>query len=132
MNGNSALQQEWVTLQNNIERYEHNALWLKLAALGLLLMPLQMPLQAALLLILWLQEGIFRTSQARLGDRVVVIERLIRAVESDVGKACQLHSEWLAQRPGTFGLLREYARSALRPTVAFPYPLLLLAALLRG
>lgn len=132
MNGNNALQQEWVTLQNNIERYEHSALWLKLAALGLLLMPLQLPLQAALLLILWLQEGIFRTSQARLGDRVVVIEQLIRAGEGDAGKDCQLHSEWLAKRPGTFGLLLEYTRSALRPTVAFPYPLLLLAALLRG
>lgn len=128
MNGNNALQQEWVTLQNNIERYEHNALWLKLAAL--LMVPLQWPLQPALLLILWLMEGIFRTSQARLGDRVVVIEQLIRAGESDAGKACQLHSEWLAKRPGTFGLLLEYARSALRPTVAFPYPLLLLAALL--
>lgn len=130
MNGNNALQQEWVTLQNNIERYEHSALWLKLAAL--LMVPLQWPLQPALLLILWLMEGIFRTSQTRLGDRVVVIEQLIRAGESDVGKACQLHSEWLAKRPGTFGLLLEYTRSALRPTVAFPYPLLLLAALLRG
>lgn len=132
MNGNSALQQEWATLQNNIEHYEHSALWLKLAASGLLLIPLQLPLQAALLLILWLQEGVFRTSQARLGDRVVAIEQLIRSGEGDAGKACQLHSEWLAQRPGTFGLLQEYARSALRPTVAFPYPLLLLAALLRG
>ena len=60
-------------------------------------------------------------------------EHPLAAGEADGGKACQLHSQWLAQRPGTFGLLQEYARSALRPTVAFPYPLLLvLAVLLHG
>jgi hypothetical protein len=37
-----------------------------------------------------------------------------------------LHSEWLASRSGVPGLLREYAVSALRPTVAFPYAVLLL------
>lgn len=137
MSSNNGLQQEWTTLQNNIEGYEHTALGLKLAAMAVLLiplpLPLPLPLQISLLLILWLQEGIFRTSQARLGERIVVIEQWLAAGEVDCGKACQLHSQWLAQRPGMFGLLLEYARSALRPTVAFPYPLLLmLAALLRG
>ena len=135
MSTNTGLQQEWNTLQNNIERYEHSALWLKLAAIALTLnagslLPWLVP---ALLLLLWLQEGVFRTSQARLGERIVLVEQMLAAGEADGGKACQLHSQWLAQRPGTFGLLLEYARSALRPTVAFPYPLLLvLAVLLRG
>lgn len=135
MSSDTGLQQEWNTLQNNIERYEHSALWLKLAAVALTLSSgsLSPWLTPALLLILWLMEGIFRTSQARLGERIVLIEPLIAAGEADTGKACQLHSQWLAQRPGTFGLLLEYARSALRPTVAFPYPLLLvLGVLLRG
>lgn len=133
MSSNNGLQQEWTTLQNNIEAYEHTALGLKLAAMAVLLIPLPLPLQICLLLILWLQEGIFRTSQARLGERIVVIEQWLAAGGAETGKACQLHSQWLAQRPGMFGLLLEYARSALRPTVAFPYPLLLvLAALLRG
>lgn len=133
MSASNGLQQEWSTLQNNIEGYEHSAQWLKLAALAVVLMPQSLPLQGVLLLILWLQEGIFRTSQARLGERVVLIEQLLAAGETETGKACQLHSQWLAQRPGTIGLLLEYARSALRPTVAFPYPLLLvLTLLLRG
>lgn len=133
MSASNGLQQEWSTLQNNIEGYEHSAQWLKLAALAVVLMPQSLPLQGVLLLILWLQEGIFRTSQARLGERVVLIEQLLAAGETETDKACQLHSQWLAQRPGTIGLLLEYARSALRPTVAFPYPLLLvLTLLLRG
>lgn len=133
MSASNGLQQEWSTLQNNIEGYEHSAQWLKLAGLAVVLMSQSLPLQGALLLILWLQEGIFRTSQARLGERVVRIEQLLAAGEMETGKACQLHSQWLAQRPGTIGLLLEYARSALRPTVAFPYPLLLvLTLLLRG
>ena len=68
MSTNTGLQQEWNTLQNNIERYEHSALWLKLAAIALTLSAGSLPpvLAPALLLILWLQEGIFRTSQARL------------------------------------------------------------------
>lgn len=133
MSSNAGLQQEWTTLQNNIERYEHSALWLKLAAMAVQLIPLALPWQISLLLLLWLQEGIFRTSQARLGERIVLIEQSLAAGEIDSGKACQLHSQWLAQRPGTLGLLLEYARSALRPTVAFPYPLLLaLSLLLRG
>ena len=135
MSSNTGLQQEWNTLQNNIERYEHSALWLKLAAVAITLSSgsLSLWLAPALLLIVWLMEGIFRTSQARLGERIVLIEPLIAAAEADTGKACQLHSQWQAQRPGTFGLLLEYARSALRPTVAFPYPLLLvLGVLLHG
>lgn len=132
MSTNTGLQQEWNTLQNNIERYEHSALWLKLAAIALTLSAGSLPpvLAPALLLILWLQEGIFRTSQARLGERIVQVEQMLAAGEADGGKACQLHSQWLAQRPGTVGLLLEYARSALRPTVAFPYPLLLVLAVL--
>jgi hypothetical protein len=75
-----------------------------------------------LLLVLWLQEGIFRTSQARLGVRILRIEQ---GVVSGERSAFQLHSEWLASRPGLVGLLAEYGRSTLRPTVAFPYAVLL-------
>lgn len=135
MNTNTALQQEWTTLQNNIERYEHTVQWLKLAALALTPLAGHLPLwlAPALLLLLWLQEGIFRTSQARLVARIVQVEQLIASAGDNDSQACQLHNQWLAQRPGTLGLLLEYLRSALRPTVAFPYPLLvLLVLLLRG
>lgn len=127
-----ALQQEWHTLQNHHEQHERNALLIKLAAVALAAAsPLALPIwsAASLLLVLWLQEGILRTSQSRLGERILRIEQALRAAAP--AAACQLHSEWLAGRPGTAGLLAEYVKNALRPTVAFPYvPLLLLTGLL--
>lgn len=117
---------EWVTLQQDHERYEASALLIKLvavvlAALGIALawpgLALILPLP-----ILWLQEGILRTSQARLGARLLRIE----AGGSD---AFRLHSEWQASRPGTSGLLAEYIGHSLRPTVAFPYVVLLVVTI---
>jgi len=113
---------EWATLQNNIEGYERLALLIKLlATLGAVQCVLfGMPwLAIAAVLVLWLQEGIFRTSQARLGERILRLESAGEVAPH------QLHSEWQASRPGTVGLVVEYIRNALRPTVAFPYPLLL-------
>jgi len=127
----SALTHEWVTLQHNHERYETGGLLLKLAALSLWGAALALGFHAALMAgmvgVLWLQEGIYRTSQARLGERIVQVETLIRQGGGTESQACQLHSDWLAKRPGTVGLLLEYAQNALRPTVAFPYVMLVLA-----
>jgi hypothetical protein len=119
--------QEWITLQNNYEQYEKGALLIKLLAISLcvigFVMALNEVLMGFLLLILWLQEGIYRTYQARLGVRILRVEQSLKVGE---GSDFQLHSEWLAGRPGTIDLLAEYGASALRPTVAFPYVVLLL------
>lgn len=128
----SSYGQEWVTLQNNHEQYERASLFIKLFAILLCAVGFALALHEVvtvlLLLVLWLQEGIFRTSQARLGARLLRIEQAMR---DDGNLAFQLHSEWLASRPGVFGLLLEYVTNALRPTVAFPYaPLVLLIGLL--
>lgn len=127
---NPALGQEWVTLQNNIEQYERTALLIKLVAIVLFttatIMGLQPLLAAALILVFWLQEAIFRTSQFRLGVRILRIEDLLRPGMPPQGAAFQLHSDWRATRKGMLGLLNEYCSSALRPAVAFPYPVLLL------
>ncbi len=124
----NALGQEWVALQNSFEQYEKGALSIKLLAVVLCAAGFMLALHEAmislLLLVLWLQEGIYRTSQARLGARIVRLEQAIKAGEE--GMAFQLHSEWLASRRGIFGLLAEYGANALRPTVAFPYAVLLL------
>jgi hypothetical protein len=123
----AALGQEWTTLQTHYERYENGALLIKLLAVLLFAVGFALALHelliGALLLVLWLQEGIYRTSQSRLGVRILRIEQGIISGENP---AFQLHSEWLASRPGLVGLLAEYGRSALRPTVAFPYAVLLL------
>lgn len=127
-----ALSQEWITLQNNHERYETGGLLLKLAGVAIWGVGVAWGrhelLVNLLVLILWVQEGIYRTFQARLGARILRIEALLGGDGSE-GGAFQLHSEWLANRPGMAGLLVEYGKSALRPTVAFPYPALLLIGL---
>ena len=132
-----ALGLEWVTLQNNIERYENGGLALKLIALGLTVLGLGLNfpllLISAVVLLIWLQEGIYRTFQTRLGQRIVQVEAMVRQLGltnlDAAPSAFQLHSEWLANRPGGLGLIREYLASAVRPTVAFPYAVVLLGLL---
>ena len=123
----SALGHEWAILQDNHEQYEKNSLLIKLGGIALFVACLALPLDAAitvlLLLILWVQEGIFRTSQSRLGVRILRLEQLLRQDAPQAGY--QLHTEWQASRPGVAGLLAEYGRSMLRPTVAFPYVVLM-------
>jgi hypothetical protein len=117
-----ALQHEWATLQNNIEQYEKSALAIKLVAVAVfvaaLVYSLAEGLTAALIVVLWVQEAVLRTFQSRLGERILRVEEFLAA---GTGAVMQLHTEWRANRPGTAGMLIEYARQALRPTVAFPY-----------
>lgn len=130
----SPLQSEWIALQHDHEMHERTAVAIKVAAVVLcgLATWIAMPLFASipLLLVLWAIESVARTVQARLGDRLLRLETLISEA-APASAAFRLHSEWLAGRPGLSGLLREYARAAIRPTVAFPYaPLLILMTLL--
>lgn len=130
----SPLQCEWIALQHDHEVHERTAVAIKVAAVVLcgLAAWIGMPLVASipLLLVLWVIEAVARTVQARLGDRLLRIETLISEAAPD-SAAFRLHSEWLDGRPGLIGLLREYARAAGRPTVAFPYaPLLILMIVL--
>ncbi len=133
MDSTTALSQEWTTLQNNHERYETGALGIKLVAVLLFFTGAAIALEPWLLcllqLVLWLQEGIYKTWQARLGERLLVLERLLGAPSSTPGTAFQLHSSWSASRPGASALLAEYLASACRPTVAFPHLVLVLLAL---
>ncbi|MCK9261116.1 MAG: hypothetical protein M0P63_15320 [Azoarcus sp.] len=127
-----ALSLEWSTLQDNHERYERGLLWLKLVSVVLSAIAFVSGNAAAwmafLVAVLWGQEAIFRTFQARLAARLLRLEALMREGAGSPA-ACQLHSEWEAGRGGTLGLVAEYARSALRPTVAFPHAVLVLALL---
>ena len=135
MDISAALAQEWTTLQNNFERYEGGALIAKLTALVLFFagwaMALEPWLVCLVLLVVWLQEGIFKTWQSRLGERLLQVERLIATDAALQGHPVpfQLHSAWLAQRKGGVALLLEYGASACRPTVAFPYAALVLLEL---
>jgi hypothetical protein len=123
------LHHEWLALQGQHERYEALALAVKLAAFAACLFVADPALALSLLALLWLQEAVLKTFQARLGDRLLAVEAGLKA--GDGVAAMQLHSDWLAHRPRGTGLLLQYLKSGLRPTVALPYPLLMgLVALL--
>ena len=127
----TAWAQEWTTLQGEFERYEHGVLWLKLAAVLVFLLGAMLLVEpfllSVLLLVLWMQEAIYKTFQNRLGARILQLEQWIVAPPAaEAGIPYQLHSAWMAQRKGLAGLLAEYTSSALRPTVAFPHVVLLL------
>ena len=136
----AGLRQEWATLQASFERYERGGLTVKLVAVVLvavgLLASFAPVLMCVLLAVLWLQEGIWRTFQARIGARILKVEAGLRqGAESDAAAemvdapggvvAFQLHSEWLASRAGGFRLLWGYLGNSLRPTVAYPYLVLM-------
>lgn len=131
------LSQEWLLLQSQSEQLERSCLLIKLVcvlllALGLML-TLNLYLAAAFVCILWLQEAIVRTSQARLLARILQLEALLRdAAQAQAEQhAFQLHTQWQQQRGGALGLILEYLKNAARPTVAFPYlALLMLDAML--
>ncbi len=126
----SMFSQEWITIQNHYEQYEKNTLLIKLSAIALYfgsqVLTINAAITAVIIIILWVQESIFRTYQSRLGERIIRIESFLRQNGQLHASACQLHSEWLAGRKGLTGLLLEYAANAARPTVAFPYVVLLL------
>ena len=121
------LNEEWQTLHQDYERYDRYSLLIKLAAIlsSLIVIGLTIHLWVALIfiLVLWLQKGIWRTVQARTSERLLVLEQLIKRDEQKA--AMQFYSDWEATRHGTSGLIKEYMRNALRPTVAYPYIVLL-------
>ena len=128
-----ALQQEWITLQNQYDSYEKFACVIKLVCISLvavmLLRHASILLVAAIIFVLWLQEGIWKTFQARIEVRLLSIEQVLSKPEETQHTnqlAMQFNSSWLKTRPSALGLLKEYATSALRPTVALHYLLLIM------
>jgi hypothetical protein len=127
----SHLSQEWQTLQANHEQHERNALLIKLVCVALCITGLATHVSAGWLVLvvalLWLQEGIVKTYQSRLSDRLLKVEAMLLAPAAPTYAAMQLHTEWMANRPGALALIAGYAANACRPTVAFPYAPLLIA-----
>lgn len=129
----TALTNEWQSLHDSHEKYEHFALVIKLfsIALTLIIIALAIPKLFALCLlaILWLQEGIWKTFQARASDRIESIEQAIARPQTDNSsiEAFQFYSQWEKNRPTTLMLIICYIKNSLRPTVIFPYlPLMLI------
>lgn len=128
---------EWQTLQYNHERHERNALLIKLTCVALSVLGLTLSVPwiwlAVVIALLWLQEGIIKTYQTRLADRLLRVEGLLRQTQSaSASAAMQLHTEWGAQRPNGAALVASYFLSTCRPTVAFPYVPLLICFAVAG
>lgn len=129
----NALEREWELIHRDHERYEQFALVIKLVTVLIVLACWVFAVDAVLTIIfiavLWLQEGIWKTYQARLGARLLWIEQRLRAAGSKDGAPYQLYSTWSAQPKNLLTTLTEYFTNAIRPTVAYPYVVLLALAM---
>ncbi len=128
----TGFQQEWVALQKSIDQYEMYALVLKMLAVIVFFAGLVFSVALLWLVfvvfVLWLQEAIWKTFQSRAEQRMLRIESAIKQESGDV--AFQFYAEWEGLRPGFMGLVKVYLRQACRPTVAYPYVVLVMACLL--
>jgi|MDSY01.2.fsa_nt_gb hypothetical protein len=135
---NNLLSQQWLSLHNDHEQYERYALLIKLFAIVITLTSFvfSMPplITTVLLVITWLLEGVWKTFQARTASAIITIEK--KLIENEVieeGKKpvtyYSMYSQWQANRRDLNTLFREYITSSLKPTVLFPYLLLLMLAI---
>lgn len=125
---NTDLKHEWSLLQNQFDSYEKHSLLIKLANTALLSAAYVSDTLSAfvglLLLTLWGQDAIWKTFQSRIETRLLQIENSLLTSGNDA--AYQFNTQYEKTRPGLLGLISEYARQAIRPTVAFPHLILII------
>ena len=134
------LQSEWITLQTQFDSYEKCSLGIKLFSILVCCM-LVFALHAGIwslwfIAILWLQDGIWKTFQSRIAQRLEVVEQAIQDVSnktqnqmSEVGM--QFNLAWSQSRLGVIGLVTEYIKQSLKPTVAYPHVALIALVLIQ-
>jgi len=119
---------EWALLQNQQDSYEKCSLAIKLFTILLSLFAAALNIDFALalgfVLICWGQDAIWKTFQARIEQRLLPLESALEHEKEHVS-AYQYNRQHLDNRPSSIGLIKEYASQSLRPTVAYPYVLLL-------
>jgi len=121
-------QNEWTILHSDIEKYERGSLIIKLAGIlicaAALAFNIDKVYSIVLICILWLQDGIWKTFQKRLEARIIFIEQAMQDSANNVSNAFQLYSQWELKRQGVTALITEYLLTSMKPTVAYPYVLL--------
>lgn len=119
---NGLLVKEWQALHNSHESYEQYALIIKLFSVAVTLFSLAFYHESMVIIlilaVLWLQEGIWKTYQARTCYRIELIEQ---ALTDNNLEAFQFYRQWSENRPSSAGLVMEYIKNALKPTVIYPY-----------
>lgn len=128
----NSLATEWTTLQNQYDSYEKHSLYIKLVAILVCIVFITLKstgfLSAALLAVFWLQDGIWKTFQSRIEPRLLKIEEAI--AENTQIAPFQFNRNYQQQARSGAGLIGEYLRQSLRPTVAFPHAILIVLSLL--
>jgi hypothetical protein len=126
-------QTEWCLLQNQFDSYEKHSLYIKLLSIIVLLAA---EISGAIsffivliLLVLWLQDAIWKTFQSRIEPRLLQIEKCI--AEKSEESAFQFNSEFHKIRLSGISLINEYLCQSIRPTVAFPHIVLILIVLIQ-
>lgn len=118
---------EWTLLQNQYDSYEKHSLYIKLISILVLVLceitDTNSILIFGILLVLWLQDSIWKTFQSRIEPRLFQIEKNIRERAED--NAFQFNSEYQAIESSGLGKIGEYLKQAMRPTVAFPHVVLI-------
>lgn len=119
---------EWCMLQNQFDSYEKHSLYIKLLSvivlMGSALSQTGGILVLLLLVVLWLQDSIWKTFQSRIEPRLLQIEKHIS--EKSEESSFQFNSEYHNRRSSGLALISEYFRQSIRPTVAFPHIVLIL------
>jgi len=120
---------EWEILHVNIEKYERFSLLVKLSAViaGVLSLAFlnNIWITVFLVLVLWLQDGIWKTFQKRLEERILFIENEMQSQIETKEQAFQFYTQWENKRQGVVGLIKEYLSNSFKPTVAYPYIILI-------
>ena len=87
---------EWCLLQNQFESYEKHSLYIKLSNIFLVLFAATFNVSAVLtsllLLVLWIQDAIWKTFQSRIEPRLMKIEKGLR--QEDTDPAFQFNSDY--------------------------------------
>jgi len=124
---------EWYLLQNQFDSYEKHSLYIKLLSIIVLLSAeisnVMSILVVLVLIVLWLQDAIWKTFQSRIELRLLQIEKYIS--EESEESAFQFNSEYHSVRLSGLSLINEYVRQSIRPTVAFPHIVLILILLVQ-
>jgi len=133
-------QNEWVILHADIEKYERFSLFIKLFSVLVSVLCIAYFITAwvglVVILILWLQDGIWKTFQKRMETRIIFIEKTLNEIKDSLSEAndnpiaFQYYTQWQNQRQGGMGLIKEYLTNSVKPTVAYPYAILITLILL--
>jgi len=128
----SNLASEWVTLQNQFDSYEKYSLLIKLCNIIIFCMAFITSTPSFFILVasalLWFQDSIWKTFQARIEGRLLTVEKLLaNDLNHDNNYAFQFNRLFSQNRKQGLELVKEYLYQSLRPTVAFPHIIIALA-----